>query len=264
MAKTFGVFTMLVLAFLVLGQSNHVIQADTATQAATLAGTQEAISLGSGLVLTSKQSADQSTDPRLTVQINQPVLTGPTAPRIDHFNKAVDDLTSKTVAEFKKELSSLGTPEGTIEPPLPGSFIEIRYTIFTATESLISTRFDVFYYATGAAHPNSYSVVINYDLRGDKVLELADLFKPKANYLQVLSTYCASSLKKADRLFFPEGVQPKEENFKSWNIRPDGLLITFDPYQVMPYAAGPQFVIVPYSTLKAIVNPGGPIPPAAK
>ena len=43
-----------------------------------------------------------------------------------------------------------------------------------------------------------------------------------------------------------------------------GIGITFDAYQVGPYAAGPQFVMVPYSALKDIINPEGPIAQFAK
>ena len=51
----------------------------------------------------------------------------------------------------------------------------------------------------------------------------------------------------------------KEENYRSWNITPKGLQITFDDYQVTPHAAGPQQVLVPYATLKALIDPAGPL-----
>jgi hypothetical protein len=35
------------------------------------------------------------------------------------------------------------------------------------------------------------------------------------------------------------------------------LKITFDPYQVGPYVAGPHVVVVPYSVLKPIIKPDG-------
>jgi hypothetical protein len=35
------------------------------------------------------------------------------------------------------------------------------------------------------------------------------------------------------------------------------LGITFDPYQVAAYAAGPQNVLVPFSALKEIIKPDG-------
>jgi hypothetical protein len=36
------------------------------------------------------------------------------------------------------------------------------------------------------------------------------------------------------------------------------LAITFDEYQVAPYAAGPQTVVVPFSELTNLLNPEGP------
>ena len=56
---------------------------------------------------------------------------------------------------------------------------------------------------------------------------------------------------------FQDGAMPKAENYQSWNITKKGLMFTFDPYQVGSYAAGPQFVIVPYAQLKDIARPDG-------
>jgi hypothetical protein len=47
-------------------------------------------------------------------------------------------------------------------------------------------------------------------------------------------------------------------------ITKKGLWITFDPYQVAAYAAGPQTVLVPYSALKDIIKPDGPVATFAK
>ena len=60
----------------------------------------------------------------------------------------------------------------------------------------MSIKFDVGTYYQGAAHPNSYSEVINYDLKNGKQLKLSDLFKPGAKFLQALSAYSIADLKK--------------------------------------------------------------------
>jgi hypothetical protein len=147
----------------------------------------------------------------------------------------------------------------TLPPELSdmGSYVDIWYDVFDAGDNLISIKFNVGWYAAGAAHPNSYSITLNYDLNAAQELMLADLFKPNARYLQALSAYATASLKKAGRLDFPEGALPKEENFRSWNITRQGLIINFDDYQVTPHAVGPQQVIVPYSVLKAIIKTDG-------
>ena len=56
-----------------------------------------------------------------------------------------------------------------------------------------------------------------------------------------------------------KGAAPELTNYDNWTITKKGLGITFDPYQVGPYAAGPQHVLVPYSALKEIIKPDGPV-----
>ena len=101
------------------------------------------------------------------------------------------------------------------------------------------------------------------------MLKLSDLFQPNSNYLKLLSGYCFTTLQKElgegiDGKWLGDGAGPKADNYKSWNVTPDGLQITFDAYQVAAYALGPQEVIVPYSALKAIIKPDGPLAAFAK
>jgi hypothetical protein len=48
-------------------------------------------------------------------------------------------------------------------------------------------------------------------------------------------------------------------NYQVWNFDFNGLLIKFDPYQVMPYAYGPQTVAIPYRELQADLKPDSPL-----
>jgi hypothetical protein len=60
------------------------------------------------------------------------------------------------------------------------------------------------------------------------------------------------------------GAAPNAKNYQNWTITRKGLGINFDAYQVGPYAAGPQYVLVPYSSLKDLINPEGPVGQLAK
>ncbi len=114
--------------------------------------------------------------------------------------------------------------------------------------------------------------MFNYDLKNGKKLALADFFKPKSNCLSVISNYCIKNLKeqskKADAMLDDEqiksGAGPALDNYKACAITKKGLWVTFNPYQVGPYAAGPQYVLVPYAVLKDLINPDGPIGSFAK
>ena len=138
-----------------------------------------------------------------------------------------------------------------------------------ARDDLISIEFTVGSYSAGAAHPNSYTEVVNFDLKNGKLLKLADLFLPGSKYVQTLATYCIQALKKqareqgADAMldddWIQKGAAPELTNYDNWTITKKGLGITFDPYQVGPYAAGPQHVLAPYSALKEIIKPDGPV-----
>jgi len=115
---------------------------------------------------------------------------------------------------------------------------------------------------------NSNTTVVNYDVKNGKKLALGDLFNPKSNYLSVISTYCIKDLRDQakrdkesmlDEDMMKSGASPRADNYQACSITKKGLWITFDPYQVAAYAAGPQYVLVPYSALKDIIKPDGPL-----
>ena len=45
------------------------------------------------------------------------------------------------------------------------------------------------------------------------------------------------------------GTAPEAENFSSFALTPEGIRIFFQPYQVAPWAAGPQVVDIPLDAL---------------
>ena len=188
--------------------------------------------------------------------------------RFDKFNQGARNLVVRKVAAFKADMASRAAeaePSPEPDTTTPGSDIGVGYTIKLARDDLISILFDIGGYSSGAAHPNSYTDVLNYDVKTGKILKLADVFKPGTRYLQALSAYCIKELKKQSKVqgsslpddMIQSGAGPKVNNYKSWVITKKGLEITFDSYQVGPYAAGPQSVLVPYSELKELINPDG-------
>jgi uncharacterized protein DUF3298 len=200
------------------------------------------------------------------IDAQYPQLTGSINPNFEKFNQLARAVVMKSVAGFKKDMA----PAEGEEPPPEGSMgsdLGIGYTINLAQDDLVSVQFDIGSYYQGAAHPNSHTETLNYDLKNGKQLKLADLFRPGSKYLQTISTYCIADLKKqakeknAELLddMLKEGTAPTAKNYESWTITKRGVGINFDAYQVGPYAAGPQFVMVPYSALKDLIKPDGPI-----
>lgn len=238
----------------------------TNTAAALAKNTAEATAVAtstknSAMILTVKETHEKSENPKYQLDARWPYLQWNGDPRADAFNKAAEAFATGEVQHFKDGV--LSTPADPNFKDL-SSAIDINFSQTNETNGILSVLFKVYFYAAGAAHPGHYSSAINYDLRQGKVIALADLFKPGTAYLDFLSTTCITDLKSRDVLAWEDGALPKEENYKIWNITPDGLLITFDEYQVTPYAMGPQTVMIPYAKIKDLARADGPLAPFLK
>ena len=233
---------------------------------------EEPIALSGDVEIVGKQIKESNKKLMYEIAAQYPQFAGGSNPNFEKFNQLVRGTVTKKVAAFKKEMQ----PEEGEEPRPEGSMgsdLSVGYSVALAQDDLVSIQFDIGSYYQGAAHPNSYTEVVNYDLKNGKQLKLADLFKPGSKFLQALSSYCIADLKKQQAgekgkaLLDSEienGAGPSAKNYQSWKITRKGLGINFDAYQVGPYAAGPQYVVVPYANLKDVINPDGPIGQLAK
>jgi hypothetical protein len=214
------------------------------------------IALSQQVTLVPQVHSETNQTPPFTISAQTPQLFGSDDPLLTAFNQRLSQLVSKEVNTWRESFL-----QNTFPTMTNGSFLEANYTLLSQLEDLWSFKFDFHFYSDGAAHPGSYSMTLNYDLAQGRVLELADLFLPNTNYLEAISNSCIAELSKREFFdgAFTEGAKPTFENYRSWNITPEGLAITFDEYQVAPYAAGPQTVVVPYAQLQSLINPEGPL-----
>ncbi len=215
-----------------------------------------------GLKLAAKEQKEENKKQKLSIETAYPQLMDGSDANAEKFNKTISEMITKEIKGFKNDNKEVfkEAAEST-DADRPGNSLDISYTVEHADKNLISLHFSNYSF-TGGAHGNTNSVTYNYDLNHGVMLKLADLFQPNSNYLKVISDYCAKEIKKTDMTddkWIREGAGPKAENYRSWNITPEGLQITFDAYQVAAYAAGPQEVVVPYSVLKTIIKPDGPL-----
>lgn len=208
------------------------------------------------IVLVTKDFREESADPRYEIDVEWPELQWNDDPRVEAFNQAAEALAREEIDVFMKGVEN--TPD---DPAFQefGSSLTVRYTPTYLDSGLFSVHIPVSFYMAGAAHPAHYSRALSYDLRDGHMLALEELFQPGASYLETLSTLCLEDLAARGTLAWEDGALPKAENFQVWNITPGGLQITFDPYQVAPYASGPQTVLIPYERLKEVMNPEGPL-----
>jgi hypothetical protein len=238
---------------------------------------EEPIEFTAAVELVAKQIKDNNKKLNYQIEAAYPQATGSSDNNFEKFNQAARGVVTREIAEFKKQ-NTESTADAAAQPSpedkssTPGNTLDIGYDIALAKDDLISIRFEVGSYSAGAAHPNAVSTVLNYDVKGGKVLKLADLFNPGTKYLQALSVYCIKDLKSQskskgsllDDSSIQMGAGPDLKNYSSWTITRKGLEITFDAYQVGAYAAGPQSVVVPYSVLKDLIRMDGPLMQFAK
>jgi len=222
---------------------------------------EEVIYLGPGLDIVSRSIKQDGKKPKYEIDVNYPQISGAAGPAVEGFNREVETLARKEVAEFRKGLAGTRAPASDSEI---GSDLSMNYEVRMGTPDLISVSIAVSEYSAGAAHPNGYSVTMTYDLKSNRKLGLSDLFLPGKPYLQGISRYSIGKLKarqtdSPDLEWINRGAGPKLENYKNWNITSTGLEITFDAYQVASYAEGPQLVFIPYSELKQLIDPAGPL-----
>src|SRR5262245_9803596 len=215
-----------------------------------------------GLKLDERKEESENKKLRYEIETALPQFAGAGDARVEKFNQAVSNLVAARTGEFTKGADEMarkeaGARQDAKSTPPPNS-LGVSYQITAAGKDFISVLFSFYEYTSGAAHPNTTTRSFNYDLNRNAPVSLADLFIPNSNYLKVISDYSIRELKKLDTAMDVEGgASPKIENFHSWNITPVGLMITFDRYQVGPYAAGEHEVVVPYSVLKPIIKPDG-------
>ena len=227
---------------------------------------QQPIEFTSAVRVVPKVIRENSKQGKYTVDAEYPQIEGDA--RFDKFNREARAMITKDVAAFKTAETAELEEEMDLPEETQTSTLDIGYQIRLATDDLISVEFTQGQYSRGAAHGNSITSVLNYDVKNGRRLALADLFNAKSNYLNVISAYCIKDLKEQskrdkdsmlDDEQIEDGAAPRADNYRAWTITRKGVWIVFDPYQVAAYAAGPQTVLVPYLALKSIVKPDGPI-----
>ncbi len=188
--------------------------------------------------------------PHYTIQTDVPVLQG-VSPHRDEFNLRVSGLVAQRTEAFKKNLA-----EWTPVPDMPGSSFTLSYIAFPYSARFASIQWMEDTYLAGAAHPSHQITSLVYDVETAQDVTLEQLFLPDSQYLQVIADYCKAELSKREIGYDDQqrGADPTPENYAVWNLSTDGLVITFNEYQVAAYAAGPQKVIVPWAALKAILR----------
>lgn len=212
--------------------------------------------------LKTKTISERGGAPRYSVMAQYPVIKGVHAKDAeaalnDHIVKWILERTT----QFRNDMTSMDSAAST---SLPGdNRISINYTVKLKTEHVLGLTWDIYQEYIGSAHPSEVLLPMMFNLDTGAQIMLADLFTPGSNYLKRLSQFCTQQLMASfagsGYPLFEDGLKPTPQNFANFLIRPEGLYFLFNPYQVAPYVAGMQEVVVPYTIIDKILLPGGPV-----
>lgn len=201
----------------------------------------------------------------VSINVSYPTIPGDTA-AVGQANELIVKGLDRRIEDFEKEAqgsatAEIGLPKEIKSTVTGGPSVEeknIRYVaIFMGME----------WYLRGAAHPWHTIDTYVFDYAKGKLVSIDEMFRPGVDYVALLSQYSYQDLlaqsKEGDIGFIfdesmvREGTKPIKENFSRILPIKDGLMIYFTEYQVAPYAAGPQQVVIPYAKLKDVINPEG-------
>ncbi len=170
------------------------------------------------------------------------------------------------VAEFKKngnfdhltaeDVQMMGYDQGRKQTLQIGYLIASSPIETPRTYSYIFTE----YLDTLGAHGNDFFKTFTFDAKTGAILSLGDLFQSGTDYLGTLSPLASASLTQSlgDNStpdMIANGTAADAKNFQNWFLDNRDLVILYAPYDVAPYAAGPQTVRIPLANLASILKP---------
>ena len=197
-----------------------------------------------------------------TIAANYPTTTPLLGDASEEAVNAMQGFIIETISQFKtdgnfdkltpEDIKMMGYDKGRQES------LQITYLISSSPRT-VSYIFTV-YADTLGAHPNAYFKTFTFDTKNGTQVTLNTLFASKSDYLGALSGIARAKLpgiigeEYADTDYIKSGTEPEEENFQNFFIDNSVLDILFSPYQVGPYAIGPQPPPPPLPELASILK----------
>lgn len=152
----------------------------------------------------------------------------------------------KLAADYNKELSKDEVPFVKFE------YIENFTIIDTIAPYFVVECFQ--YQYNGGAHGLSELSYIVLDTVKNEVVQLQDLFREDVDYCSILNKeidYIIKERVQKGEFFFQgsDGFQSIKENQPFFINYEGDLVIVFNVYEIAPYAAGPQYIVIPREKL---------------
>jgi uncharacterized protein YecT (DUF1311 family) len=153
------------------------------------------------------------------------------------------------------------------DPREPPYSAQLRYSVARNDDAVVSILFSYSIY-TGGAHPNLAQTAFNFLMPDGMRVFLPDVVGNDG--IQHVSDLAVADLTArltgpsgmSDPAWIRTGAAPYADNFETFELLPDEIVVEFDPYAVAAYAAGPQQVHIPLAALQNVLrdDPRAPLP----
>lgn len=199
--------------------------------------------------------------PRIVIKSVYPQLASETEhDSVSVFNGLAKQMVNDAIIDYRNKVKSNESVQKTLpKDKITNNFYIDYNTAFLRVKKqrILSVRMSFQGYVAGMAHDFHRHASLNFDLTDNHPLTLSELFLPESDYLGTISELAREQLSRRlkDHQMVIQGTEPTAENFAVWNLKPNGILFTFEEYQVAPYVYGAQTVLIPYTAIANILAP---------
>lgn len=171
------------------------------------------------------------------------------------FNEKIKKTVLDSIESFKLNLVAQDNIKSASTSEAPFTYAS-SWTPDQVNKKVISFVQNTSFY-TGGAHGSRELYTFTYDIEKEKEIFLEDVFKGASRYLDRISQYAVNDLQ--SQLATQAGVEPNiemirsgtspvQKNYSKFTLNPNGMItFYFDEYQVAPFAAGEQKIVMPIS-----------------
>jgi hypothetical protein len=190
------------------------------------------------------------------INIRYPQIEGGGGATAARFNRMMLAYVAQDAAAYRKSILEGGS----------GGLFDLSYELRLANDDLISVVFSYYSCYGSPSGCNAYSETLNYDLKRGHEIKFEELFRRDADYTQLLRDYCVGDLKnqyrgtewaRDDQLRL--NIEKVVVKNRKWTLTPAGLDLIFDSPEMNPPGRGDTNVIVPYTVLREVIQPDGPL-----
>jgi hypothetical protein len=192
-------------------------------------------------------------DGRWKVTFKKPVVSGISEAAATKINNTITDKVNAFIAAFN------GTELPAVAAGAGPSTLQGDYSIGINSRNVVSLRFTIVTYVSGAAHPSGAPGSLTVAVGTGDTVALESLFSDKVAALAKITGKCKSELTTllgAD-LTWDGKVSSFGFYDKAWVITASGLEFNFAQGAMASQAAGQPSATVPWSDIKSVVDSKG-------